>query len=123
LTAVTSPSPVTRQDDTMNRLSAELIQAVWEHGRVMPEADGTVWRQDSCGAWMRREHFGREDSDFGWKIEAIAPGPASNPQNLRPFNWRNGYDVANRRPRCRVAADRSDVPAEKYAMPPRNHEL
>jgi hypothetical protein len=101
-------------------MKPELIDAVWLHGRVMPEADPEHWRQDECGAWMRREHFGREDTDFGWKIESIVPGAAQTPDALRPFHWRNGYDVANRSVHRRVTADRSNVPAEKYASPPRN---
>jgi len=36
-----------------------LIEAVWARGRALPEADPEQWRQDACGAWMRREHFGR----------------------------------------------------------------
>lgn len=103
--------------------NAELIEAVWAHGRVMPEADGAQWRQDACGAWMRREHFEREDSGFGWKMERVAPGNADSPDSLRPFNVANGYDIANGRPHCRITADRSDVPAEKYARPPRNRQL
>jgi hypothetical protein len=89
----------------------------------MPEADPAHWRQDECGAWMRREHFGREDSEFGWKLETISPGPGATAADLRPFNCRNGYDLANQRPHCHVSADRSNVPAEKYATPPRNREL
>jgi hypothetical protein len=99
--------------------SPSLIEAVWAHGRTLPEADSAEWRQDACGAWIRREHFGREDSEFGWKIEQIAAG-AQSAENLRPFQWRNGYDIAERAPHCRVRADRAGVPAEKYARPPRN---
>jgi hypothetical protein len=82
----------------MATMRPELIEAVWLHGRVMPEADPEHWRQDACGAWMRREQFGREDTDFGWKIESVVPGGAQT-------------------------ADRSSVPAEKYATPPRNRSL
>ncbi len=93
-----------------------LVEAVWQHGRVMPEADPAQWRQDACGAWMRRGHYGH-DSDFGWKMERVAPGGADN---LRPFHCRNAYDISTGKPHCRVSADRSNVPAEKYATPPRN---
>jgi hypothetical protein len=96
-----------------------LIDAVWQHGRVMPEADPAQWRQDACGAWMRREHYGHE-SDFGWKLERIAPGGADSADRLRPYHWRNGYDVSTGKPHCRLTADRGNVPAEKYATPPRN---
>lgn len=104
-------------------MKPEIIEAVWAHGRVMPEADSLHWRQDECGAWMRREQFGRENSEFGWKIEKIYPGGEDTVENLRPFHWRNGYDVAIGRPHCRVSADRLNVPAKEYASPPRNREL
>lgn len=101
-------------------MKPELIEAVWQHGRVMPEADPQHWRQDECGAWMRREHFGHEDSEFGWKAESVVAGAPPSVQTLRPFHCRNGYDLENGSLRRRVSADRSNVPAEKYASPPRN---
>jgi hypothetical protein len=104
-------------------MKKELIDAVWEHGRTMPEADPALWRQDACGAWMRRDQYGLESSDFGWRAENISPGGADTPGNLRPFHWRNRYDVAEGKPHCRVCADRSGVPAEKYARPPRNRTI
>jgi hypothetical protein len=104
-------------------MNPQLIDAVWQHGRVMPEADPEHWRQDACGAWMRREYFGSEDSDFGWRMERVSPGGADSADNLRPFNVRNAYDIADERPHCRLTADRADVPAEKYAAPPRNRQV
>jgi hypothetical protein len=99
-----------------------IVEQVWQHGRVMPEADGSVWRQDACGAWMMREHFGRADSEFGWKIEKIAPAGEGKSGLLRPFNWRNDFDIANGRPHCGITADRTHVPAERIAGPPRNKQ-
>jgi hypothetical protein len=101
-------------------MKPELIDKVWQHGRVVPEADDVLWREDACGAWMLRDHFGREDSEFGWKIEKISIGEGDTAEALRPFNVRNHYDIALGRTHCRVTADRSNVPAEKYARPPRN---
>ncbi|MDH3319300.1 MAG: hypothetical protein OEO84_06370 [Betaproteobacteria bacterium] len=97
-----------------------LIDAVWRHARAMPEADPAHWRQDACGAWMRREQYGHEDAEFGWKLVKVSPGGADSAENLRPFHCRNGYDVAGAQPRCALTADRANLPAEKYAMPPRN---
>ncbi|OGA26637.1 MAG: hypothetical protein A3I01_10610 [Betaproteobacteria bacterium RIFCSPLOWO2_02_FULL_65_24] len=105
----------------MAAMNKELMDAVWEHGRAMPEADPSTWRQDACGAWLRREQFGH-DAEFGWKIERISIEGAETPDNLRPFHWRNHYDLGTGAPHCRVTADRSGVPAEKYARPPRNRE-
>ncbi|HVB47825.1 MAG TPA: hypothetical protein VNF69_05480 [Burkholderiales bacterium] len=103
--------------------SMEIVDAVWAHARVLPEADAATWRQDACGAWVRREQFGQEHSEFGWKIEPITSGGPATPENLRPFHWRNHYDVANCRPHCRVTADRAGAPAVEYVRPPRNREL
>ena len=99
--------------------SPSLIEAVWAHGRTLPEADSAEWRQDACGAWIRREHFGREDSDFGWKIEQIAAG-AQSAENLRPFHWRNA--LRHRRTRAAFAACAPTAPAfrpKSTAPPPR----
>jgi hypothetical protein len=85
----------------------------------MPEADPAQWRQDACGAWMRRDHYGH-DSEFGWKLERVKPGGPDTADSLRPFNYGNSYDVSTGKPHCRVSADRANVPAEKYATPPRN---
>lgn len=104
-------------------MKKELVDAVWEQGRTLPEADPALWRQDACGAWMRRDQYGQESADFGWKAEKVTPGGADAPENLRPFHWRNRYDVAAGRPQCRLCADRSGVPAEKYATPPRNRAI
>jgi hypothetical protein len=95
-----------------------IVDAVWEHGRVMPDADAASWRQDACGAWMMREHFGDADSPFGWKIEKVVPGGPGD--RLRPFNCANRFDIADGRPHCGITADRSLVPAERQAGPPRN---
>lgn len=106
----------------MNPHNPQLVDAVWKHGRAMPEADATEWRQDACGAWMRREHFEHEDSEFGWRMQKVSAGGGDTPENLRPFHLRNQYDIANGRPHCHITADRANVPAEKYARPPRNRE-
>ena len=104
-------------------MKRELIDAVWQHGRAMPEADAALWRQDGCGAWMRREHFGREASEFGWKAQTVSPGQPDTAENLRPYNVHNHYDIADGRPHCRMTADRANVPAEKYVYPPRNRPV
>ena len=105
----------------MNR-ERRLVEAAWNHGRVMPEADPVHWRQDECGAWMCREHYGRE-GDFGWKIARVKLDSEETAESVRPFHWRNGYDIGSGGPQCAVTADRAGVPAEKYARPPRNRTL
>lgn len=99
------------------------IEDAWEHGRTVAEADPAVWRQDACGAWIRRDQFGREGSEFGWKIENIAGGPPGTAAVLRPFHCRNRFDAANRKPRCMMKADRASVPSGEFAAPPRNRAV
>lgn len=99
------------------------IETAWEHGRTLPEADPAVWRQDACGAWIRRDQFSREQSEFGWKIEDLANGEPGTPPVLRPFHCRNRYDPANRKVHCEIRADRAGVPSGEFAAPPRNRAV
>jgi len=101
----------------------ELVDLAWEQARVMAEADPATWRQDACGAWIRRDQFGRDHAEFGWRLENVAAGGADDPASQRPFHWRNRFDVANNRPHCAVTADRAGTPAGEYASPPRNREM
>lgn len=104
--------------------NAETIQSVWEKGRVIAEQDPIVWRKDECGAWLRREHYGREDSEYGWKIENVSPGGPDTPQNLRPFHRQNAFDVGAGRAHCHVTADQKGVdPHEHLVESPRNHAI
>jgi len=98
----------------------EVVEGVWQHARAMSEADPYVWRQDMCGAWIRRDQFGHDGSPFGWKIENITSGEPDIPQNLRPFHVRNRFDVGGNIPHCQTTADRVDVPSGEYVSPPRN---
>lgn len=102
-------------------LRSQVIDAAWECGRVVPEADASIWRQDECGAWMRREQVGRQ-TEFGWKIRSVSTSAEQTSDDLRPLHWRNDFDVATGEPRCRVTADRSSTPGGEYVRPPRNRE-
>jgi hypothetical protein len=102
--------------------SSPLAEAAWEHGRVMPEADPSRWRQDSCGAWIHRMQLGRQ-TEFGWKVVTTSPDSTLTPRDVFPFHWRNAYDIANGRARCSTVADRSGVAGELHAGPPRNRDV
>jgi len=103
----------------MSAADPGLVDAVWQHGRVLPEADPAHWRQDECGAWMRREQYAQE-AEFGWKLVKVTPGGPERAENLRPFHRDNAYDVARGGAQCALTADRASLPAEKTLMPPRN---
>lgn len=101
----------------------ETVQKVWRKGRASGERLDDEWRQDECGAWIRRAQYGETDSEFGWKIERTSPGGGDDADSLRPFHVRNAYDIANQRPQCRVSADRTGLGATAHTEEPRNREL
>ncbi len=105
------------------KLSDQLIQQVWEKGRASTEISADLWREDECGAWISREDYGKTDSDFGWKIVNVTSGAPDTPDNLRPFHHRNGYDVANRKVKRHVTADRTGLATFERSLDPRNRNV
>ncbi|MBS1188836.1 MAG: hypothetical protein H6R10_628 [Rhodocyclaceae bacterium] len=100
--------------------SAEMVQQVWDKARANADQNPDTWRRDECGAWIRREHYGRQDSEFGWRIENVSVGGPNTVDNLRALNCANSYDRANGRAHCRLAADLSNIPAPERVFEPRN---
>lgn len=105
------------------KYSEQLIQQVWEKARTTGDVDSNVWREDECGAWISRGDCGKTDSDFGWQIVNVTPGGPDTLENLRPFHHRNGYDVANRKPRRHVTADRTGLATFEHSSQPRNRNI
>lgn len=104
--------------------STEIVERIWEKGRAVPEQDPATWRKDECGAWMRREHYAREDSEYGWKIVNVSPGGPDIPENLRPFHFQNSFDLGANRAKCRITADQRGIdPHEHLHEAPRNRPL
>lgn len=87
----------------------ELVQQVWEKGRVDPQADPAVWRKDECGAWIRRTHYGNRDSEFGWEIDYITAGGPARPDNLRVVHWENYLAGGVGHVVCKVTADSAGI--------------
>jgi hypothetical protein len=104
--------------------SKEMVQEVWEKGRVIAEQDPAVWRQDECGAWMRREHYGQEASEYGWRIENISLGGPNDVDNLRPLHCENLFIVGAGRTKCHVSADQKGVDVREHVhSTPRNRRV
>jgi hypothetical protein len=87
----------------------EIVAQVWQHARVMTDFDPEGWRQDECGAWIRREHYGRGDSEYGWKIVNVSVGGPDTVENLRPLHH------ARRTPRARAASGSRAIAASSGA--------
>lgn len=68
------------------------VSAVWEKGRTVTGYDAGIWRQDTCGAWMKRSDHGNTQSEYGWEIDHITPvaaGGGDELSNLQPLHWQN----------------------------------
>ena len=101
-------------------LNAQQIQQLWEKGRVMPDMDPTEWRQDPCGAWIKRSQYDQAGTDYGWRVIKVVTGKAQSLDDLQPYQWENNFDIANHRPRCRVKADQSGFAPGEAKSAPRN---
>lgn len=103
-------------------ISEKTVQAVWEKGRGVSDRDAGTWRQDECGAWIRREHFEHLTSEYGWKIEVTIAGGKADIGNLRPFHRENGFDVNTGERRCKVTSDREGIQPTAGIGAPHNRE-
>ncbi len=95
-------------------LSEETVQQVWDRARARPNRDPTTWRQDECGAWIKRSHYLNDRSDYGWHIENVTPGGPDAPENLRAYHLRNHFDQGVGRSYCAVVGEQqtlTNVPA------------
>lgn len=78
--------------------SDEIIDQIWEKGRIVEGFDPATIRKDACGAWILRNQYGMTNSDYGWVIDHVYPtflGGDDNPENLRPMQWKNNVSKGN----------------------------
>lgn len=100
--------------------SEEQVQQVWEKARGVPDHDSNEWRQDECGAWLRRDAYYHEQSEYGWVIVNTSLGGPDVVENLRPLHCSNTFDRAIGKAHCHVAADRSGQMSTEMITQPKN---
>jgi hypothetical protein len=90
------------QEDKMS-FPQEVIQAVWEKGKIVPGYNPNEWRKDECNAWIGRNQYGNRESKYGWEIDHIRPISAGGSDyliNLRPLQWENNCAKQDHRLVC-----------------------
>lgn len=92
------------------KISESTIQRVWTYGRVIPGYDPDHWRRDDCGAWMHRDEYLNDQSEFGWRIVAICSGEPHHVNDLKPFQHQNKFDHHSHEAYCLVTAVTHDLP-------------
>ena len=75
----------------MAYFNEELISSVWSEAESVAGYDPNIWRKDFAGAWIRRDHYGKQEK-YGWEIDHLKPvsaGGSDDLQNLIAMHWRN----------------------------------
>jgi hypothetical protein len=80
--------------------SEEIIQKVWEKGKIAKNNNPNIYRKDECGAWIKRDQYSMtgETLSYGWSIDYIIPlskGGNNDLSNLRPLQWENHCSIDN----------------------------
>ena len=71
--------------------SNETVALVWSEASIIPPHNSAVFRQDRCGAWIKRDEYGKE-TEYGWHIDhdrPVSKGGTDDFDNLQPLHWRN----------------------------------
>lgn len=87
----------------------EQLDEIWSKGLPVEGYDPKIIRKDACGAWILRESFGHEDSDYCWEVDHICPQSVlkskgvsdemiNRMENLRPLNRQNYISKADNFP-------------------------
>ena len=83
----------------------EQLEDIWRKGVPVEGYNPAIIRQDACGAWILKESYGQEDSDYCWEVDHICPqsileskgidkSQIERIENLRPLNRRNKISKA-----------------------------
>lgn len=84
----------------MASFTEDVINSVWEKATPVANNDPNIWRKDFAGAWIRRDHYGKETT-YGWEIDHLKPldqGGTDDLGNLYPLHWRNNRKKSNNYP-------------------------
>lgn len=83
----------------------DMIQDVWEEGKIISGYNKDEYRKDQCDAWIKRIEYGNRSSSLGWEIDHVSPGGEDILSNLRLLQWENNVDKSDGRLKCNVTAN------------------
>ena len=81
----------------MANFTDDEINAAWDNAKKVDGKDPDKYRQDSSGAWMQRDRYGKEES-FGWEVDHMFPeslGGDKNLANIQALQWENNRTKSN----------------------------
>lgn len=70
------------------------IENMWIRAIAVDGVDSALYRQDACGAWIKKDDYKNPQSEFGWGVDQICGtlkkrNKFNIDKNLRPLNLKN----------------------------------
>lgn len=89
----------------MNFTEAQIDQVWAKAQKSGTDNEKNGYRQDQCGAWIKRSDYGNRNSKYGWEADHITPaskGGSDAMSNLRPLHWKNNTAKSDGRLVCAI---------------------
>lgn len=89
----------------MANFTQEKIDAAWNKAKKIEGYNSDKYRQDSAGAWMQRDKYGKEEN-LGWEVDHMFPksmGGDENLRNIQAMQWENNRTKADNFPKYETA--------------------
>ena len=101
------------RDESLSALMKALLSPssddVWAKAHYCgPENEKNGFRQDDHGNWIKKDHYGKRDSKYGWEFDhvlASSRGGHDGLTNVRPLHWETNVRKSDSPPGLFALAD------------------